>query len=269
MMAVRISGTFLLFFILNQQIWMSYEGDSFSILPSCVEPRNITIVVYMDVPFVDFSSVQWLIEHHLYFITKHLRYLVKSLFETSCLDLYVYSTVRKQKIQLNEENYVQVLGTEIQATNLFNGNSEIILSDVLPRNPKDEEHNKTLLFVNFWVNKDQETSIQEQKMIATKLNEAHGKNFDIILLCVEFSPLCTESREWLPQQSILYYDIPSLKANEFNPHLHLILNTLMKDPTFDWRAQYTRNAQFQCTKQSNRSSVYFWTLRDDVVEKVK
>ena len=198
---------------------------------------------------------------------------MKTFFETSCFTIFAYSNLRKHLTLLNEENYIQFVGTEVQIMTFFKGNNRMILSDILPR--KTDSNNETILFVSamkFLFGREdglaqEHVYVQEQIMISEKLKEVQklNKNLNFVLLCMAFSPLCFESRKWLPKQNVIYYNQPSTKYRNLNPHLQEILIDLMYNPNYNWRERYTLNLEeTECLKHLlNRSSVSLWQIKSE------
>ena len=223
-------------------------GESFL----CTERKNITIIPHIDIE-QKWKGDKW-IEKHFKNPTMQLRYFIKSLLETSCFEVWFYSTIRNRCIRQTEENYVPFLETEWMAITSTDDNDILnLLSNISHTNDEIEQK---LLFLSFErfekekKRKDASTFVQRIKQIRHKYN--------IIVLCTaRFSKLCQGGRKWLPDQNLIFGDFYDIS---FNPHIHRILIDLANNPRYDWRERYIReSSQCQITKKTN---IFAWHVFD-------
>ena len=95
-----------------------------------------------------------------------LRYFIKSLLETSCFEVWIYSPIQNRCIRQTEENYVRFLGTEWMAITKTDNNDILNLLSNFPQS--NDEIKQTLLFVSF---QKFTKELKDASTFATKLLE--------------------------------------------------------------------------------------------------
>uniref|UniRef100_A0A7M6DRK1 Cnidarian restricted protein n=2 Tax=Clytia hemisphaerica TaxID=252671 RepID=A0A7M6DRK1_9CNID len=122
----------------------------------CNKRKNITIIPHIDVD--QGLNGDHAIERFFENPTMQLRYFIKSLFEMSCFEVWIYSPIQNLCIHQAEENYVRFLETKWMATASIDDKDIInLLSDIPHSNDQVEQ---TLFFV----------SIQSKRSLKTASN---------------------------------------------------------------------------------------------------
>ena len=136
----------------------------------CTERKNITIIPHIDIE-QKWKGDKW-IEKYFENPALQLRYFIKSLLETSCFEVWFYSTIRNRCIRQTEENYVPFLETEWMA--ITSTDDDDILNLLLNIPPSNDEIQQTILFVSFqWSEK--EASRKNTFSLGIKLKEIRNK----------------------------------------------------------------------------------------------
>ena len=179
-----------------------------------------------------------------------LRYFIKSLLETSCFEVWIYSPVQNRCIRLTKENCVRFLETEWTAITSTDGN-DASLSNIPHSN--DEIEQILLIFTYYILVAD------HQSIIVDSLKNRRDKN-NIILLCHKsfeyFSFLCLQIEDWFPRQKVFPFNFD---IELFNPHVHKILLDLVKNPKYDCCERYARNTSLQCSI-SEKINIFMWWI---------
>ena len=237
-----------------------WSGTEHSIV-GCIERRNVTIIPHF-VSIFNSHSMKW-----SNVITRpiiiQLKYLVKTLFETSCINIYIYSNIRKRCIRQSMENYIHFLETEVQTDSTKYQNMEPIISALsgIPSKSVDGEK-QTLLFLNYF------RVPGRQSILFNALQETQKlKEYDVILWCAYFSPLCIENAEWLPRKKnmIVFYEMGIWEGeneNGFNPNLHQIFLDLIFNPQFNWHSRYIQDVKIKKCQSPQKTYVFLWSMTD-------
>eukprot|EP00111_Clytia_hemisphaerica_P011539 TCONS_00033869-protein len=201
-------------------------NGSFSEFFSCNGTKNVTILRNMEPTsnpnFFQSSTLQ-------------LTFLVKSLFETPCISVWMYSVARKISIRLDEESLTHLMDTLMESSFKKDGsNIRQFLSDYAQ---SVDDTNEQILLVILNENDSKQTSITDElKQIKQKVN------IGMILWCGE--PLtadrhttCNEARNWLPARQIINCGSTHFQPH-FDPFLHKIFLGLIENISYDYYQQY-------------------------------
>eukprot|EP00111_Clytia_hemisphaerica_P021153 TCONS_00062313-protein len=197
----------------TEEIFGNMKQDFFA----CDSVKNVTIVPLMNKKRVLVSSMS------------QLTYLVKSLLDTPCTTVWVYSPLENRSIVQNKDNSNNFLETKIQAMDLPDTN---VLLDFLNEVKKlaVEENQQTLLFINeyyYFTLPEQEISL-----IVDCLKDS-TEYMSVVMWCRQDSDICSQSEKFTPRPKIIY-DLSVV----FNPHVHKVLLDVIIDKDYDRFKEY-------------------------------
>ena len=143
----------------------------------CTERKNVTIIPHIDIE--QRSKGDYKIEIFFENSAMQLTYLIKSMLETSCFEVWFYSPIQNRCIQQTVENYVRFLETEWMA--ITSTDDKDILNVLSKIHHSNNEIEQTLLFVsNQWYSGKE--TLKDSSTFGTHLKEMRN-NYNIIILC--------------------------------------------------------------------------------------
>ena len=220
-------------------------GDSIS---PCMEVRNVTIIPYItenDDKYIAKLSFEKVLEK----ASLQLRYLVKSLLDTPCFIIWIFSPIQSRLVRLTQKNYVQIFDSKIQAE--IDADQNEIMNVLLDMPQSNVDTKQTIFFVGLEYYPNYGRKFGE--VIRQILKKYAKKQNDIVVWSLRNGVLYSYFRTWLPKQNTIIH------GSKFNPHLHRILLDLMSNPRYDWHQRYSQYVNIQCptTKKLN---IYFWLI---------
>ena len=213
----------------------------------CMEVRNVTIIphIVMDDNRLKLDDTFYI--HKFSDTPLQLRYLVKSLLDTPCFIVWIFSPTRSRVIPLTEDNYIEFIMSEWQTVTRTDENE---LTKVLVNMPHNNVDNKQTLFFVYHASYGQ--ALENYFKVITRLQDMYErKQVDI----VQWSLTTSAIWKWLPKQNRIVED--RFKTPKFNRHFHRILMDLMKNPQYDWHGRYSQYAHIQC-RTSKEINLYVW-----------
>eukprot|EP00111_Clytia_hemisphaerica_P024860 TCONS_00073285-protein len=217
----------------TEEIFGNMKQDFFA----CDRVKNVTIVPFMkqNIRSTIFS-----------FRVPQLTYLIKSLLDTPCTTVWVYSPLENRSIAQNKDNSNIFLETKIQAMDLPDTN---VLIDFLNEVKKlaVEENQHTLLFIA--LNFQYDLSEQEISLIVDCLKESM-EYMSVVMQCSNENDICSQSEKFIPLPKIIY----DVRSKVFNPHVHKVLLDGIIDKDYDRFKEYD---DLDCRNKSRRLHLLF------------
>eukprot|EP00111_Clytia_hemisphaerica_P016207 TCONS_00047943-protein len=217
----------LLFWIASLQLVRTEEiyGNMKQDFFACDRIKNVTIV-----PFIR----ETVITRSMYSSREpQLTYLIKSLLDTPCTTVWVYSPLEDISIAQNKDNSNNFLETKIQAMDLPDTN---VLIDFLNEVQKlaVEENQQTLLFItNYNHLSKSQLPEQEISLIVDCLKES-TEYTSVVMWCHYENEICSQSEKLIPLPKIIY----DVYSEDFNPHVHKVLLDVIIDKDYDRFKEY-------------------------------
>ena len=135
---MKVKAIFLLMNLLKLVHSEEIFGDIKQGFFACDKIRNVTIFPFM--------QSEWYVQS----MFPQLTYLVKSLLDTPCTTVWIYSPLEYRSIPQKRNNFDNFLETKIQAIHIPVDTNVVIDFITEVKNLVDEENEQTILLINDW-----------------------------------------------------------------------------------------------------------------------
>ena len=207
---------------------------------TCDRIRNVTIV-----PFIKEDD-------NYGKIIALMAYLIKSLLDTPCTTVWVYTPLENQAIPQETGSSNNFLETKIQAMwHLFDTNVIInFLTDV--QELADEENQQTILLINDFINEI--TDLETIQIISDKLKKMDSiKHINVVLWCFYYDSICYHCKDKIRMEKTTYW----INNDAFNAHIHKVLIDVILNEDYDRFNEYD---DLDCRNETRGLHLWFSLL---------
>ena len=227
----------LSFWFFASNVLTSTEARKFN--PVCTKPKDIFIIVDLTINY----DGNWAREQ--------IEALVTSLLKDRCTTVWVYHNLRRQAIQLREQNWHNFMYSELDLllSGLAADDDSIEILSKFNSSRKDKSTKVNVLY--FYCR-----SKNAKDFIPTTYN------FDLIFYCMCSPKRCAKAKEHLPRHRFIYDTEPYY--SRFSQHLHEVLLGLLKNSNFDRYKMFDDFKKDLNGRQCHTKPlhIYFWTDKE-------